>query len=71
MKRLQLSSTIAWFHGAIGGSLHRLFKLDVRLKSGKDFTHLGDVVLQEVFVQGVTNLQASDKYEGENFLPTI
>ena len=55
----------------VGGSFHHLFKLNVRLSSGKNFTHLDDVVLQEVFVQGERNMQPADKREGNNFLPTV
>ena len=51
VRRLRLPPTITWFRRVIGGSLHHLFKLDVRLGSKKDLAHLGDIVLQEVFVQ--------------------
>jgi len=47
MRRLRLSSIIGRFHGVVRGSLHHLFKLDVRLSSGKDFAHIGDM-LQEM-----------------------
>ena len=52
-------------------SLHRLFKLDVRLSSGKYLAHLGIVVLQDVLVEGVSNLQPADECTGSNFLPTV
>ena len=55
----------------VGQSLHRLFKLDVRLSSRKYVTHLGDVMLQEVHVKGVSNLQPADECKGGNFLPTV
>ena len=44
-RRLRLSSAIAWLCGVVGGSLHRLFELDVELDTGKNLAHLGDVVL--------------------------
>ena len=44
---------LTFFHhhlvcGVVGGSFHRLFELDVRLRSEKDLAHLGDIMLQEV-----------------------
>ena len=71
VRRLRLPSTIARLYRMIRESLHRLFKLDVTLSSGKDLANIGDVVLQEVFVQGVSNLQHTDKCDGSNFLTTI
>ena len=71
VKRLRLPSTIARFRGVARGSFHRLFKLDIRLSSGKDFAYLGDSMLQEVFVQGMSNLQPTDKCECDNFLPIV
>ena len=71
VRRLRLSSMIARLRGVTGGSLHRLFKLDIRLGSGKNLAHLGGVVLQEVFVYGVSNMQPADKCEGDNFLLTV
>ena len=38
-------------------SLHRPFELNVGLSMGKNLAHLGDIVIQEMFVQGVGNLQ--------------
>jgi len=55
----------------VEGSLHCLFKLDVGLSTGKNLAHLGDVVLQEMLVQGMSNLQAIDESKGDNFLSTI
>ena len=68
---LQLSSTIAWFRRVVGGSLHRLFELDVRLSSGKDFTHLGSITLQEVFVQRISDLQPGDERVAETSSPQL
>ena len=70
-RRLQLSSTIAWLCGVVRGSLHRLFELDIRLSTGKNLAHLGDVVLQEMLLQGVSNLQPANVCDGSNFLPTV
>jgi len=71
VRGLQLSSTIAWFHGVVGGSLHRLFELDVRLSSGKDLTHLGSITLQEVFVQRISDLQPGDERVAETSSPQL
>ena len=38
---------------------------------GKYLAHFSDVVLQELLVEGVSNLQPTDKCEDDNFLPTI
>jgi len=54
----------------VGGNFYRLFKLDVRLSSGKDLAHLGDV-LQDVFVQRVSDLQPADEREHGDFFITI
>ena len=51
-------------------SLHRLFDVNVRMIPGKNLTHLSDV-LQEVFVQGMSNLQSPDECEGGNFTPQM
>ena len=51
-------------------SLHCLFKLDVRLRTGNYLNQLGDIVLQEVLVEGVSNLQPTDECKGGNFLLT-
>jgi len=40
----------------VGGSLHHLFYLDVKLRSGEDLAHSGNIVLQEVYVQGMSDL---------------
>jgi len=64
-----LPSTIAWLRGVVGESLHHLFELAVRLSPGKNLTHLGNVVIQEV--QRVSNFQTADECEGSNFLPTV
>jgi len=40
------------------------------LSSGNDFAHLGDV-LQEVLVQGVSDLQPTDECECEDLLSTV
>ena len=53
------------------GSLHRLFKLDVRLSSEKDLAYLGDIMLQEVFVQRMRDLQPADERERGEFLTII
>jgi len=53
--------------GVIGGS-HCLFKLDVKLSSIKDLTHLGDIVLQEVFVQMMCDLQLAKERECGDFV---
>ena len=71
VRRLQLSSAIAWLCGVVRGSLHRLFELDVGLSTGKNLTHLGDIVLQEMLVLGLSNLQPADECEGDNFLPQL
>ena len=42
--------------------------MDVRLSLGKDLAHLGDIVLQGAFVQGVSNLLSADKCQNDNFL---
>ena len=55
----------------VGGSLHRIFKLDVRLSSGKDLAHLGEIVLQEVFVQRISDLYPADERERRDFFTTI
>jgi len=45
--------------------------LDERLSSGEYFSRLGDVVLQEMLIEGVSNLQRDDKSEGGNFFPEV
>ena len=55
----------------IGRSLHRLFKLDVKLSSGKDLPHLGDRMLQEVFVKRMCDLQPADERKRRDFFTTI
>jgi len=47
-RRLQLSSANTWLRGVVGGSLHRLFELDVGLSTYKNLTHIGDVDLQKM-----------------------
>jgi len=42
-----------------------------RLSSGKDLAHLGDIVFQEVFVQGMSDLQPADERERGDFFTTI
>ena len=69
--RLRLPSTIARLGRVVGGSLHRLFKLDVRLRSGKDLAHLDDTMLQEVFVQRMSRLQPVDERVHRDFFTTI
>ena len=69
--RLRLSSTIARFHGVVGGSLYHLFKLNVRLSTGNDLTHLGDIMLQEVFVQRMSDLHPTDQREHGDFFTII
>ena len=54
----------------VRGSLYCLLELDVQLCSRKDLTHLGDVMLQEVFVQKVSDLQSVDEHECKYFLTT-
>ena len=41
------------------------------MSSGEDLAHLGDVVLQEVFVQGVSDLQPTDECERRDLFTTI
>ena len=41
------------------------------MSSGKYLAHLGDVMLQEILVEGVSNLQMANKREGGNFLPAV
>jgi len=41
------------------------------LSSGKDLTHLGDVVLQEVLVQKVSDLLAADEFECRDSSPQL
>jgi len=41
------------------------------LSSGEDLAHLGDVVLQEEFVQGVSDLQPTDECERRDLFTTI
>ena len=38
-------------------------QLDVRLSLGKDLAHLDNVMLQEVLVQGMSDLQLADECE--------
>ena len=45
--------------------------MDVRLSSGEDLAILGVIVLQEVFVQGVRDLQPTDEHECGNFFTTL
>jgi len=72
VRSLRLPSIIAQFCGVVGGSLHRLFKMDVRLSSEKDLTRLGDVVLQEVYIPGgASNMEPAGKCEGNIFFPTV
>ena len=52
VRRLWVASTLAWFGRVVGGSLHHLFQLDVRLSSGECLVHFDNVVLQEVLVWG-------------------
>ena len=46
-------------------------KLNVRLSTEKYLAHIGDVVLQEVLVERVSNLQSVNECEGSNFFPTV
>ena len=52
-------------------SLHCLFKLDVKLRIRNYLAHLGDIMLQEVLVEGVSNLQPTDECKSSNFLPIV
>jgi len=45
--------------------------VDVRLSLGKNLAHLGDIVLQEMFVQGMNDLQLVDKRECGDFFTRI
>jgi len=71
IRRLRLFSAIAQFRGVVRESFHCLFELDVRLGSRKDFAHLGDIVLQEVFMKGMSDLQPTDECECRYFLPLV
>ena len=68
---VRLCSIIPWLCGEVGGSLHCLLQLDIRLSLGKVFAHLGDVMLQEVLVQRVRDLQPADKCECCYLLTTV
>ena len=70
-RRLRLPYTITWLCEVVGGSLHRLFELNVGLSTNKNLAHLANVVLQEMLVQGMSNLQPADACESGNFLSTL
>ena len=70
VRGLRLSFTITC-RAVVGGSLHHLFKLDVRLSSGKNLAHLDDIILQEMFVQRMSDLQVADERERGDFFTTI
>ena len=55
----------------VGGSLLCLIELDVRLCSGKELAHLGDVVLQEVLVQRVSDMQSTNECKCRYLLITV
>ena len=46
---------------ATGGSPSRLFNLYILLHPNKDIPHLGDVILHQIFVEGVSDLQLPDE----------
>ena len=50
--------------GATGCGPSRLYYLDVLLSPDEDIPHLGDVILHQIFVEGVVDLQPIDK--GDN-----
>jgi len=54
-----------------GKSLHRLFQLDIKLSSRGYLAHLSEIVLQEAFVQGVSNLQPTDECERRDLFTAI
>ena len=49
-------------HGVTGYGPNHLFYKDVLLHLDKDIPHLGDVVLHQMFVEGVCDLQPIDEY---------
>ena len=70
-RELRAETSTSFHHRLISrrGSLHRLFKLDVRLSLRKDLAHLGDIVLQEVFVYGMSDLQPVMNMSAKTSLP--
>jgi len=47
----------------VGGNLHCLLQLDVKLCSGENLAYPSDIVLKEVFVQGLRGLEPADEYK--------
>jgi len=71
MLRLRLSTVAGALGGVVGGSLHCLLQFDVRLSSKQNLAHPGDIVLQEMFVQGVRNMQLADECECRDVLTAV
>ena len=63
MRRLRLSSVVTALSRVVGGSLYYLIQLDVKLSSGQNLAHPSDIVLHEMFVQGVRDWQFADVCE--------
>ena len=57
--------------GATGGSPTRLFNLYVLLRIEKDISHLGDVILHQIFIEGDGNLQSTDEEVNDYVLITV
>ena len=62
---------IAALEGVVGGTLHSFLQLDVRLGSTQDFTHPSNVMLQQIFIQGVRNLHPTDECECKDILTAV
>ena len=61
--RVHLLFVIVAFERVVDGTLHSLLQLNARLASKQDLTHSCDIMLQQIFVQGVRNLQPADERE--------
>ena len=59
------------FRGATGGSSSPLFNLYILIFPDKDIPHLGDIVLHQMFVEGVNDLQPTDKSDSGYFFVTV
>ena len=71
MRRLRLSSTITRLCGVVEKSFHYILQLVVRLCLGENLANPSDVVLQEVFIQGMRHLQPVDERECRYVFTTV
>ena len=52
--------------GVVVNESHRFLQLDIGLSSGQNLAHPSDIVLKDVFVQGLRNLHPTNERECRN-----